>query len=76
MVPGPERPSAVVEAAEEHTESVAREKPYPMYLRIAEFIPLTPQAIRKVGHRYVAGGFERAVYKKERPGAAALLEDS
>lgn len=42
----------------------------------AEFIPLTPQAIRKVGHRYVAGGFERAVYEKERPGAAALLEDS
>ena len=44
--------------------------------RIAEFIPLTPQAIRKVGHRYVEGGFERAVYEKERPGAAALLEDS
>jgi transposase len=44
--------------------------------RIAEFIPLTPQAIRKVGHRYVAGGFDRAVYEKERPGAAALLEDS
>ncbi len=44
--------------------------------RIAECIPLTPQAIRKVGHRYVAGGFERAVYEKERPGAAALLEDS
>ncbi len=44
--------------------------------RIAGFIPLTPQAIRKVGHRYVAGGFDRAVYEKERPGAAALLEDS
>jgi putative transposase len=44
--------------------------------RIVEFTPLTPQAIRKVGHRYVEGGFERAVYEKERPGAAALLEDS
>jgi len=44
--------------------------------RIAEFMPLTPQAIRKVGHRYVEGGFDRAVYEKERPGAAALLEDS
>lgn len=44
--------------------------------RIAEFIPLTPQAIRKVGHRYIEGGFERAVYEKARPGAAALLEDS
>ena len=44
--------------------------------RIAEFIPLTPQAIRKVGHRYAEGGLERALYEKERPGAAALLEDS
>jgi len=44
--------------------------------RIAEFVPLTPQAIRKVGHRYVEGGFDRAVYEKERPGAASLLEDS
>ena len=44
--------------------------------RIAGFIPLTPQAIRKVGHRYVEGGLDRALYEKERPGAAALLEDS
>ncbi len=44
--------------------------------RIAGFIPLTPQAIRKVGHRYLEGGVERAVYEKERPGAASLLEDS
>ena len=44
--------------------------------RISEFVPLTPQAIRKVGHRYVEGGLERAVFEKERPGAAALLKDS
>jgi putative transposase len=44
--------------------------------RIAEFIPLTPQAIRKVGHRYMGGGFDRAVYEKERPGAVSLLEDT
>ena len=44
--------------------------------RIAEFIALTPQAIRKVGHRYEEGGLDRALYEKERPGAAALLEDS
>jgi putative transposase len=44
--------------------------------RIAEFIPLTPQAIRKVGHRYMEGGFDRAVYEKERPGAISVLEDS
>src|ERR1700693_5107286 len=44
--------------------------------RIAEVVPLTPQAIRKVGHRYEQGGLDRALYEKERPGAAALLEDS
>src|SRR5271155_1962190 len=44
--------------------------------RISASIPLTPQAIRKVGHRYLQGGLERALYEKERPGAAALLEDS
>jgi putative transposase len=44
--------------------------------RISGFIPLTPQAIRKVGHRYVEGGLDRALYEKRRPGAAALLEDS
>ena len=45
-------------------------------LRISDVVPLTPQAIRKVGHRYRQGGIERALYEKERPGAAALLEDS
>lgn len=44
--------------------------------RVAGTIPLTPQAIRKVGHRYKEGGLERALYEKQRPGAAALLEDS
>src|SRR5438445_5835674 len=44
--------------------------------RVSAVVPLTPQAIRKVGHRYQQGGLERALYEKERPGAAALLEDS
>ena len=44
--------------------------------RIASVVPLTPQAIRKVGHRYEEGGLERALYEKQRPGAAELLEDS
>src|ERR1700691_2107729 len=44
--------------------------------RISAAVPLTPQAIRKVGHRYREGGLERAVFEKERPGAAALLKDS
>jgi putative transposase len=44
--------------------------------RIAGVIPMTPQAIRKVGHRYQQGSVARALYDKQRPGAAELLEDS
>jgi putative transposase len=44
--------------------------------RIAEVVPMTPQAIRKVGHRYQQGGLERALYDKQRPGAEELLEAS
>ena len=44
--------------------------------RISSVVPLTPQAIRKVGHRYQAGGLESALYDKQRPGAATVLEDS
>jgi len=44
--------------------------------RIASMVGLTPQAIRRIGHRYQQGGLDRALYEKERPGAAALLEDS
>ena len=43
--------------------------------RISSVIPLTPQAIRKVGHRYQQGGLQRALYAKQRPGAAELLDD-
>ena len=42
--------------------------------RIAGMVPLTAQAIRKIGHRYEEGGLERALYEKQRPGADALLE--
>jgi putative transposase len=44
--------------------------------RISSVIALTPQTIRKVGHRYGQGGLERALYEKERPGAAAVLDDA
>jgi putative transposase len=44
--------------------------------RIAGMVPLTAQAIRKIGHRYEEGGLERALYEKQRPGADTLLEDS
>jgi hypothetical protein len=35
--------------------------------RIARMLSLTPQAIRKVGHRYQQGGLERALYDQPRP---------
>jgi putative transposase len=38
-------------------------------------VPLTEQAIRKIGHRCLAGGLERVLHERERPGAATLLED-
>jgi len=44
--------------------------------RIASIVPLTAQAIRNVGHRYQSGGLERALYEKQRPGAAEVLDDS
>jgi putative transposase len=44
--------------------------------QIANVIPLTPQAIRKVGHRYEQGGLESALYEKQRPGATAVLDAS
>ena len=44
--------------------------------QISNVIPLTPQAIRKIGHRYQQGGLERALYEKEWPGAAEVLDDA
>jgi putative transposase len=44
--------------------------------QISEVVPLTPQAIRKIAHRYQQCGLERALYERERPGAATVLEDS
>jgi putative transposase len=43
--------------------------------RISTTIPLTPQAVRKVGHRYREGGLERALHERPRPGAAEVLDD-
>src|SRR5262245_38229104 len=44
--------------------------------RIADVIPLTPQAIRKPGHLYERGGRESDLYHKQRPGATAVLDAS
>ena len=41
--------------------------------QIAKVLPLTRQAIRNLARRYPQGGLERALYDKQRPGAARLL---
>ena len=43
---------------------------------IAGVIALTAQAIRRIGHRYVDGGLDRALYDKERPGATPVINVS
>ena len=42
--------------------------------QIAKVIPLTPQAIRRLGHRYREAGLNGALYEKQRPGAAEVLD--
>ena len=44
--------------------------------RIARTIPLTAQAIRKIGHRYEEGRLQASLYDRPRPGAKQLLKDS
>jgi putative transposase len=45
-------------------------------LQIAKVVQLTPQAIRRLGHRYRQAGLDAALYEKQRPGAAELLDTS
>ena len=40
---------------------------------VAQTAPLTPQAVRKIAHRYRTGGLARALYDRPRPGAAEVL---
>jgi putative transposase len=42
--------------------------------QIAKVIPLTPQAIRRLGHRYQQAGLDGALYEKQRPGASEVLD--
>ena len=44
--------------------------------QIANIVPLTAQAVRNIGHRYQQGGLERALYERQRPGAAEVLDAS
>jgi putative transposase len=43
--------------------------------QVACLLELTPQAIRKIAHRYIEGGLDRALYEKQRPGAGELLDN-
>jgi putative transposase len=42
--------------------------------QIAKVIPLTSQAIRRLGHRYQQAGLAGALYEKQRPGATEVLD--
>jgi len=42
--------------------------------QIASVVQLTPQAIRRLGHRYQQAGLDGALYEKQRPGAAEVLD--
>ena len=44
--------------------------------QIAAVLPLTSQAIRNIGRRYKQNGLEAALFEKQRPGAATVLDDS
>ena len=44
--------------------------------QVANVVPLTSQAVRNIGRRYQQGGLERALYERQRPGAAEVLDDS
>ncbi len=41
--------------------------------QIAAVLPMTRQGVRNLARRYQQGGLERALYDKQRPGAASLL---
>ena len=43
---------------------------------VAGSLQVTAKAVREIGRRYEDGGIERALYDKQRPGAAPLLEAS
>ena len=45
-------------------------------LRVSQIVPLTSQAIRTVARRYQQGGLESALFEKQCPGAASVLDDA
>jgi putative transposase len=43
---------------------------------VARIVHLTPQAVRRIGHRYQRGGLEGALFERQGRGAEALLDAS
>jgi len=43
---------------------------------VAQIVHLTPQAVRRIGHRYKRGGLEGALYERQGRGAEPLLDAS
>ena len=43
---------------------------------VARIVHLTPQAVRRIGHRYQRGGLEGALYERQGRGAEQLLDAS
>jgi putative transposase len=44
--------------------------------RISQVIPLSSQGIRTIARRYQQGGLEAALFEKQRPGAATVLDNA
>ena len=44
--------------------------------QVARLVQLTPQAVRKIAHRYRTAGLERALFERPRPGAAEVLDSA
>ena len=42
---------------------------------VARIVHLTPQAVRKIGHRYKRGGLESALFERQGRGAEQLLDE-
>lgn len=43
---------------------------------VARIMHLTPQAVRRIGHRYRQGGLDSALYERQGRGAESLLNES
>ena len=42
--------------------------------QVAQTLPLTAQAIRRIAHRYTDSGWDAAIYDRQRPGAREVLD--